>query len=191
MRLIHAVFLGQPSTKLKSAVYKPQEVSPAMWIPQATLAFLCILFGVFAYKLPLRLFIFPSLKEPVAFSGIWQAGLATILLIAGIIVGIFIYFAGTILKIRETDNFVGGEDLDKHPRMRVSGTEFYNTIQELGILRCIYELAKMKVFDIYDVGRVVTFGFTNFLRYLHNGVLSTYLAWCFLGMGIVLYLLLW
>ncbi len=74
--------------------------------------------------------------------------------------------------------------------MRVSGTEFYNTIQDIGFLGKIYKLAKNKAFDIYDIGTKITFAFTRILRYIHNGVLPTYLAWCLLGMGILFYILL-
>jgi len=59
-----------------------------------------------------------------------------------------------------------------------------------GILKFIYKLAEKKLFDIYDVGSKITFGFNKLLRYIHNGVLSTYLSWCLLGMIILFYILL-
>jgi hypothetical protein len=74
--------------------------------------------------------------------------------------------------------------------MRVSGTEFYNTIKETGGLKTIYRLAERKVFDIYVVGAKITLGFTKVFRYLHNGILPTYLAWCLLGMIVLFYFLL-
>jgi len=191
MKLIHAVFLGQPSTEQK-AIPKDQkrEVGPTLWIPGAVLAFLCIVFGVFAYSLPLKLFIFPSVSGEVSFSGTWNASLATALMLAGIVIGLGIYLLGTLSKSRETEIFVGGESPQQHPQMRVSGTDFYNTVKEIGILKVIYQLASKKFFDIYELGSKITFGFNNILRYLHNGVLSTYLAWCLLGMGVLFYILL-
>jgi len=185
MKLVHAVFLGQASSETRK-----KETSPAMWIPPVFLAALCVIFGVFAYRIPLKLFIFPSLSQEVVFSGIWNANLATALLLAGIIVGIIIYLAGTVTEARETEVFVGGEVLKEHPDMRVSGTGFYNTIQDIGVLRSIYRLARDKAFDLYEVGRKITFAFTRVLRYIHNGVLPTYLAWCLLGMGILFFILL-
>jgi len=200
MKLIHTVFLGQPVnkqprsnevlTKAKSMINKRRETSATMWIPQVFLAVICVIFGVFAYRIPLKMFIFPSLGEKIEFFGIWNASLATILIIVGVVVGIVIYLLGTIRKTRETEVFVGGEILEKHPNMRVSGTEFYNTIKDIAPLGTIYRLAGRKVFDIYHLGSIITFGFNKILRYIHNGVLLTYLAWCFLGMIILFYILL-
>ena len=190
MKAVHAVFLGQPSNALRTTHDARRESHPAMLIPSVFLALLCIIFGVFAYRIPLKLFIFPSLSQKVVFSGIWNANLATALLLAGIIVGIVIYLLGRVAETRETEVFVGGELLKEHPDMRVSGTGFYDTIQDIGILRGIYRKAKRGVFDPYEIGRKITFAFTGILRYIHNGVLSTYLAWCLLGMGILFYVLL-
>lgn len=136
------------------------------------------------------MFIFPSLEEKIEFFGIWNASLATILIIVGVAVGIIVYLLGTIRKTREAEAFIGGEILEKQPNMRVSGTEFYNTIKDITPLGAIYGLAERKVFDIYDIGSIITFRFNKILRYLHNGVLPTYLAWCFLGMIILFYILL-
>ena len=190
MKLVHTVFLGQPSDETRILNHRAKEVGPTMWIPQVFLAALCIIFGVFAYRIPLRMFIFPSIGQEVAFFGIWNANLATALILVGIIIGIIIYLLGTIAKTREAEIFVGGEIVKEHPRMRISGTEFYNTIQDIGALRGIYRLAKRKAFDIYDVGGKITFGFNRVLRYIHNGVLPTYLAWCLLGMGILFWIFL-
>jgi NADH:ubiquinone oxidoreductase subunit 5 (subunit L)/multisubunit Na+/H+ antiporter MnhA subunit len=200
MKLIHAVFLGQPAnkqprsnealTKAGTMINKRRETSPTMWIPQVFLAVLCVIFGVFAYRIPLKMFIFPSLEEKIEFFGIWNASLATILIIVGVAVGIIVYLLGTIRKTREAEAFIGGEILEKQPNMRVSGTEFYNTIKNIRPLSIIYKLAERKVFDIYDIGSIITFRFNKILRYIHNGVLLTYLAWCFLGMIILFYILL-
>jgi NADH:ubiquinone oxidoreductase subunit 5 (subunit L)/multisubunit Na+/H+ antiporter MnhA subunit len=184
MKLIHAVFLGQSSIKKKI-----KEVGASMWLPSAVLAGLCIVFGILAYRLPLKMFILPSVKETVPFSGgVWRAGIAALLMVGGIVIGIIIYLLGT--KAKESEGFVGGEILDKQPDMRVSGTEFYDTIKEKAVLKTIYRLAGKKVFDIYEVGSKITFGFNRILAYFHSGMLTTYLAWCLLGMGILFYILL-
>ncbi len=189
MKLIHAVFLGQPSSESGIAGKVLKDVGPNMWFPQVFLASLCVIFGVFAYQIPLKMFIFPSLGGGVEFLGIWNVSLATLLIIVGIAIGMVIYLLGKAAKIRETAGFVGGEDLRRHLDMRVSGTEFYNTIQEIGILKAIYKLAEKKVFDLYDLSRRVTFVFIRILRYVHNGVLPTYLAWCLLAMIMIFYIL--
>jgi NADH:ubiquinone oxidoreductase subunit 5 (subunit L)/multisubunit Na+/H+ antiporter MnhA subunit len=189
LKLIHAIFLGQPSKEQQEAKAVKGEVSPHMWIPAALLAGLCILFGVFAYSLPLKMFILPSLERELYFPGIWNSSLATLLILAGLIIGYIIYLLGSITRTRTTDSFVGGEDLASHPEMRLSGTEFYNTIERTWFLERIYRAAKIKSFDIYEIGSKATFGFNKVLRYLHNGVLPTYLAWCLLGM-IILFIIL-
>jgi NADH:ubiquinone oxidoreductase subunit 5 (subunit L)/multisubunit Na+/H+ antiporter MnhA subunit len=187
MKLVHSIFLGQSSARPTEGI---KEVGPTMWIPTTILAALCIIFGVFAYRVPLGMFIIPSLNRELAFQGVWNAGGATILMLIGIGVGFVIYLLGTAVKTRQASMFVGGEVVKDVPEMRVSGTEFYNTIKEIGILKAIYNLAEKKVFDIYDVGAKIVFGFTNVLRNIHNGILPTYLTWCLLGMAILFYFLL-
>ncbi len=182
MKAIHAVFMGQPSSEQRSSANNRRETDPTMWIPTVTLATLCVVFGVFAYQIPLKFFIFPSISQVVAFSGMWSASLATGLILAGIVVGVVIYLLGTATKTRTTDIFVGGEMLKDQPDMRVSGTEFYDTIRELGILRAIYNKAEAGLFDIYVQAKNIVFGIGKFFQYLHNGILSTYLVWTLLGM---------
>ncbi|NQU74220.1 MAG: hypothetical protein HQ547_05895 [Candidatus Omnitrophica bacterium] len=192
MKLVHAVFLGQPSknSRHKTEDGNLKETGPTMWIPMVILAALCVLFGVFAYRIPLNIFIFPSLNMNVAFTGVWNAGLATVLLLVGVLLGVVIYKMGTASKTRNTDIFVGGEMVQDVPEMRIAGTEFYNTIGELGFLRTIYKLAEKKVFDLYEVGAKITLGLVKILRFMHNGVLPTYLAWCLLAMAALFYILL-
>ncbi|MCB4756177.1 MAG: hypothetical protein LHV69_03945 [Elusimicrobia bacterium] len=189
MKLVHAIFLGQPSPERETLSEKKQETNPTMWIPAVILAVLCIIFGVLAYRVPLKMFIFPSLGWEAPFSGVWRPGLATAMILIGIAIGFLIYLFGTIMKTRETEAFVGGEVLRDHPDIRVSGTEFYLTIQETGWLKKFYGWAERKFFDPYEVGVKLTFGFNRFLRYLHNGVLSTYLAWCLFGMIVLFFFL--
>lgn len=188
MKLLHAVFLGQPSKNLKGGKWA-KRTSLFMLIPQLCLAILCVVFGVWAYKVPLAIFILPSLQMALSFPGIWNAGLATVLLIAGIGIGLLIYLLGSGIKTREAEPFSGGEaeDENKYPEIRVSGTEFYNTISEMGLLKKIYSLAGKKMFDIYEIGAKLTFSFNSILRYIHNGILSSYLTWCLLGMLILFY----
>lgn len=187
MKLVHAIFLGQPSKERAVAGDKKQEFGITMLFPAVLLAVFCVIFGVFAYSVPLKMFIFPSLKEGVSFYGLWNSGFATTLILLAIILGAVIYLLGRMGKTRRTESFVGGESLENNPDMRLSGVEFYNTIQDVGILKFIYRLAEKKVFDIYEIGGKVASGFTAGLRFLHNGVLPTYLVWCLLGMLAILY----
>jgi NADH:ubiquinone oxidoreductase subunit 5 (subunit L)/multisubunit Na+/H+ antiporter MnhA subunit len=184
MKLVHAVFLGQPSKEIKAALTTKKEAPVAMLIPMVVLAVLCILFGVFAFAWPLSQYVFPSVPGLVVLPGIWNASLATGLILAGLAIGSLIYLLGKV-TIRRTESFIGGEDLNANPDMRLSGTGFYHTIEDLGILKVLYYLAKEKFFDIYELGGKVVRMFSRVLKYIHNGILPTYLAWCFLGLAIL------
>jgi len=188
MKLIHAAFLGQPARR-SAASAAIREVGAAMWIPMVILASLCVIFGVFAYGLPLKYFIFPSVASGITLTGVWDPSLATLLILVGIVCGLILYAMGTRGKKREVEPFVGGVDLASYPDMRVSGVSFYNTIKEIRFLKATYTIAEKGGFDIYEVGRRVTFFFSGIFQYLHNGILPTYLTWCLLGALMLFFLL--
>jgi formate hydrogenlyase subunit 3/multisubunit Na+/H+ antiporter MnhD subunit len=189
MKLIHATFLGQP--KNQRTKEPKNEVSWQMWLPPVILAIICVIFGVFAYAIPLKYFILPAVKG-VGFIGSWSAGLSTLLVILGLVLGILVFsLKGLKPNLRRDAAFVGGEtvdpiDLEKN---RVTGTEFYNTIKELGILKGIYNKAEAGCFDIYEQGKTIVFGVGKFLQFLHNGILPTYLVWTLLGMIVLFFML--
>ena len=58
------------------------------------------------------------------------------------------------------------------------------------LLKGIYEKAEQKVFDIYDQGRKLVFCVGEKLSECHTGILRTYLAWCLLGMLVLLIILM-
>ncbi|MDD5044816.1 MAG: proton-conducting transporter membrane subunit [Candidatus Omnitrophica bacterium] len=184
MKLIHAAFLGQPNNALIRRSLQgghKDEVPFSMWLPPLILAVICVVFGVFAYQIPLRVFIFPAVPG-VDFIGTWFAGLSTLLIASGLVLGLFIFRSrGLGSFIRQDAAFMGcePEDLDKH---RITGIEFYNTIKEYGILKGIYQKAESGVYDIYEQVKKVLSGAGRFLQYLHNGVLPSYLIWALLGM---------
>jgi hypothetical protein len=88
---------------------------------------------------------------------------------------------GLKATLRQDTAFVGCETLDLQ-ETRITGTEFYNTIKELGLLRALYKKAEAGIFDIYEQGKKLVFSVSGVFQYLHNGILPTYLAWCLLGM---------
>ena len=179
MKLLHATFLGQRNNAITQERYN--EVHWTMWLPCIILATLCVIFGIFAYQVPLKYFILPAVSG-VAFIGTWYAGLSTLLIIIGLVLGFLIFgLKGLRPKLREDTVFVGSELRDVQEN-RVTGTEFYNTIKELGLLRAIYKRAETGFFDIYSQGKKFTFSLSGILQYLHNGILPTYLVWCLLGM---------
>ena len=178
LKLIHATFLGQ-SVNGKRA--KVAEVNWAMWLPPLLLASICVIFGVFAIQVPLKYFILPAVAG-VTFIGTWYAGLSTLLIIIGLLLGVLIFkLKGIRPVLRQDTAFTGGETLDLAEN-RVTGTEFYNTIKDLGLLATIYKNAEKGLFDIYEQAKRLTFFTASALQYLHNGVLPTYLVWTLLGM---------
>jgi formate hydrogenlyase subunit 3/multisubunit Na+/H+ antiporter MnhD subunit len=190
MKLVFCLFLGQPATVEKGQIDQEEKTPLVVYIPPICLALICLLFGVWADALPLRYFIFPVMGQTLNFPGIWQPGLATVLILIGIGLGGIFYLCGQLARrTRQTDVFIGGETLDAVPGMRVSGKAFYNSIQELPVLRSLYRLAQEGVFDIYQIASRMISRCIQVLRYLHNGILSYYVSWCLLGVGILFYLL--
>jgi len=185
MKLIHSVFLGSSSPTIPSAL-KRNEVSFAMWFPMVILAVLCITFGVFAYSVPLKNFILSAVPA-VSFLGFWSPGLATLLIIMGIILGLIIYLLGNIKAVRLDTTYVGGEIIPRDSR--VSGVEFYDTIKDLGTLKKIYGQAEKKLFDIYYWCAKFIFFLIHGLRKIHSGALPTYLFWSLFGM-LVLFIIM-
>jgi len=218
MKLVHGVFLGLESDEVKEKISqgKIQESSSLMVLPMIILAGLCVVFGVFAYQIPLKLFILPSvptLSSPESWIGWWQPGLATILVIVGIIIGVIIYFAGKIKPARESEIYVGGEALSSE--MRVSGADFYDTLRDFAGLRRLYRAAEKGALDIYKGMLSFARGVATFLLALdrlvdliwkglswvvlivgkgsslaHTGILHTYLAWYLVGLVVLLLIFL-
>lgn len=175
MKLIHAVFLGRPSKGCELS----REANFYGLFPVVILAILCFVFGVFAFQLPLPLFILPSVGLPVFYLGTWHPIVAAALIIAGLCTGLFAYFALNG-KARSSPVFIGGEDPDVLER--ISGVDFYDTIKETTLFGGLYREESKGRFDIYEVLQGPCNSLTRFLRLLHNGVLPTYLAWCLIGM---------
>lgn len=184
MKLLHAVFLGRASKNIKDI----KEVGFSMSFPIVVLAGLCIIFGVFAFTLPIPLFIAPALgKSALTFIGTWNPVLASTFILIAIFLGLVFYFVTRKAGFRTVKPFVGGEDQDDLDR--VSGVEFYNTISDMKGLKGLYKKEKDHSLDIYDQGKAGTAFLTGILQRLHNGVLPTYLVWCILGMTVMFFVL--
>jgi len=186
VKLIHSMFLSRLPDELKDV----KEVSPAMTIPMMILAFLCVFFGVF-YHVPLKIFIYPALGiEPgTAIFGTWMSGIATILLIIGIGLGVLIWFvAGLSRNIRTVPTWTCGE-VQSNEAMRIPGTHFYKTVSRMGGLRQLYTGQEKGYFDPYDQGGKIGLALTGFLRWLHSGVLPMYLTWVVLGLLIIIFVI--
>jgi len=202
VKVLHAVFLCKPSNEIRGR--KIQEVGFAMWLPMVTLAVLCVVFGVFVYRLPLANAILPALGiAKLDYPGVWSAGPATILLLAGFIVGVLVYFVTTTRKVRETRTYIGGEILEEGSGsdratsqskamadVEVSGVDFYRAMEEMFPLRILYKAAARKWFDIYDVGSRSVFIVVEHLRAAHSGRLPIYLTWMLFGLLVLLWALI-
>ena len=121
----------------------------------------------------------------------WNPSVATGLIVLGVLIGLLIFAVGRLTTRRVGHVFIGGnvppENLDA---MHVEGTGFYNTIRETKGLKGAFANAEQKVFDVYEVGGRIGNVFVQGLRSIHNGVLSTYLAWAVIGLGAVVFALL-
>jgi len=191
MKVIYSAFLSprttnDPATNRGAGERRTtiKEVSPLMWLPQLVLASLCLAFGIFAWQIPLKWFVVPSMNNTAAVStiGIWDAPLAAALMIVGLGLGLAI-FLGTRSRAtqRRSEIFIGGGTLDDCSG--VKGASFYNTVKDVPMLGALYKLAEKKVFDIYEDGNRAVSICTKFLQWLHNGILSTYMVWSIIGMA--------
>ena len=185
VKLIHSIFLSRLPAELKDV----KEVSLSMKVPMVILASLCVFFGVF-YHIPLRLFIFPALGiEPgTAIFGTWESGLATALIIIGIGLGLVILLVGLLArKVRTVPTWYCGEVQDNE-RMIIPGTHFYKTVSSMGGLKQLYSGQEKSYFDLYNQSGRLGLALTEFLRWLHSGVLSMYLTWVTLGLLVILFI---
>jgi formate hydrogenlyase subunit 3/multisubunit Na+/H+ antiporter MnhD subunit len=195
VKVLYSGFLGQRP----SAFDRVREAPWPMWAPMVFLAALCVFFGVWA-KFPLDRFIDPIVHGAVATTAggtidtataFWNPSLATGLIILGILIGLAIFAVGKLTTRRVGHVFIGGnvppQNMDA---MHVEGSGFYNTISEETGLRGTFANAEQKVFDVYEIGGRIGNVFVQGLRAMHNGVLSTYLAWAVIGLGAVVFALL-
>lgn len=184
MKIIHAAFLGQGS----EATAKAKEVPWQMWLPMTVLAALCVIFGLFAYGLPLSYLVLPAVSG-LTYIGFWNPLLATTLILLGLLMGLFIYYRRSEMEPPVTKAiYVGGEMLEDQS-IKVSGVDFYNNIKEMGPLPGIYRAAEKRSFDLYEITKNISLKLSAALSWVHNGLLHTYLAWLFLGMMVLLWVL--
>lgn len=190
MKLIHAVFLGQPSTTVNDALAeRPGRTGFAMGMPLAVLSLLCIGLGVAAWKLPLGALLRPLPGGDPAAPGLWNSGVVTVMIVAGFLVGLLVYSWGRTGRGRSSEPFVGGETLADIPEMRVSGVEFYGTVKDIPFMRMMYRAAERKLFDLYELGLKLLGWIGEVLSDLHDGLLGRYVLWMFAGL-VLLYLAL-
>ena len=184
VKLIHSVFLSRLPSDLKDV----KEVSPLQTVPMIVLASLCVFFGIF-YHVPLKYFIYPALgiEQGTAIFGTWASGLATILIVVGIVIGGFVLAVGWLSgKVRTVPTWTCGEVQDNE-QMIIPGTHFYKTVSSMGGLKQLYSAQEKGYFDLYNQSGKTGLALTNFLRWLHSGVLPMYLTWVTFGLLVILF----
>ena len=198
VKVLHATFLCKPSPEIQATAGSVgiRESKRSMLLPLVVLASLCVIFGVFAFQIPLGLLIFPVVQVDVP--GVWWAGLATMLIVGAIVIGLLVYWltmrGGKLRRVKTyiggellQDVYVSGEQTGPERHLEVTGVDFYNTIEQLPVLQRLYTLARAKAFDIYDLFQKGVNYVIKMLRSLHTGVLPTYLRWFVVGLVVVVW----
>jgi formate hydrogenlyase subunit 3/multisubunit Na+/H+ antiporter MnhD subunit len=194
VKVLHATFLCKPSPEIRQADIR--DGSPSMLLPLVVLAVTCVIFGVFAFRLPLDLLIFPAI--PVIVTGVWWSGLATMLIVGAIIIGLLVYWltmrGGKLRRVRTyiggeqmQDVYVSGDEPGAGRHLEVTGVHFYDTIEAMPVLQRFYTLTRAKSFDIYHLLRKGVNYLIQALRALHTGVLPVYLRWFVAGLLLVVW----
>lgn len=185
MKFLHAIFLGRLQAKYKNI----KEAPANQWLATASLALLCILFGIFAVAIPLKIFIYPALTSVglalPEFTGLYQPGLLLVLFFLVFLLGILLFVA--IKKVRFDDIYLGG--MSALEKFRVTGTAFYNEVRNMKPLKGIFNAADRKVFDIYNVGGKSSLIISKLFQKAHPGLLQLYVLFIVLGVIILLLVL--
>ncbi len=172
-----------------------------MQVPMIFIAILCIVFGVYA-KLPLEKFIIPSVAGSTGVSvqemairtasGYWNPVAATVLMAVGLIVGLIIYAFGKTRRVRIDENVWVGGNILENEEMRIPGTHFYKTVtDELNpVATGAFRDGEKGAYDLFNIfGRLGDL-VVQFLRSMHDGILSTYLSWAVIGLGVLAFILM-
>ena len=185
MKFIHAIFLGRKPESLNHV----KEAPANQWLATGLLSLLCIVFGIFAVEIPLKLFIFPVLAENgmtiQSYLGLYNPQLIVVLFAIAFALGIVIYLLTK--RVRYDDVYIGGQSPAE--KFRIIGTEFYNEIRNMTPLKSIYNAAEKKYFDVYDVSGNSTFAFSRLLQKAHPGQLQLYVLYIVLGVLIFIWLI--
>jgi formate hydrogenlyase subunit 3/multisubunit Na+/H+ antiporter MnhD subunit len=171
MKLLYSMFWGDKPAELGEVKESPWTITTPIFI----LGLLAIGFGVF-YQWPVTTLLTPILDigTQVSVIGLWDSSLATILLLASLLVGLVIYWAGRPRRSLEADVFLGGETLDPEV-YRVPGTHFYGPVKNMDGLRQAYTMADRGDFDLYMQGAHLTKRASNWVyQYIDQALADFY-----------------
>ncbi|HSG28978.1 MAG TPA: proton-conducting transporter membrane subunit, partial [Candidatus Krumholzibacterium sp.] len=200
IKVLHSIFLGRRPEKFDGV----KEVDFTMQLPMIFISILCVGFGIFA-SYPLQNFIIPIVSNAgVALdgfdisttgvtAGFWSPTVATVLMIVGLLVGLLIFAFGRLKKNMRTleDPWTGGNIFDNE-EIRIPGTHFYKTVtDELNpIATGAFRDGEKGAFDLFNIWGRIGDVLVQFLRSMHDGILSTYLSWAVIGLGVLAFILM-
>lgn len=171
VKLLYSMFWGERPTGMDSV----RESPATMTLPLIILALFAFAFGIF-YRFPVETLLAPILGgKQVTIPGLWDAGLAALLLIASLLVGFIISLAGSKAKnTDETEVFLGGEKIDPET-YRVYGTHFYGPVKEFQGLKRLLALGEIGAFDLYNIGMRVVRRFSKLVyQYVDRSLAEFY-----------------
>ena len=124
--------------------------------------------------------------------GLWGPTQATGLILLGIVLGVvLLWLASMPGKVRVVRPFLGGEvpgpDDD---RFRVPGTHFYQTVDQMPGIGPLLKQGEGGAMDPYHWCVRYGGGLVEWLRGLHSGLISVYVAWSLAGLTAILVYLL-
>jgi formate hydrogenlyase subunit 3/multisubunit Na+/H+ antiporter MnhD subunit len=125
--------------------------------------------------------------------GLWNPTEATGLILIGLVLGVALrWIAAWGQKVRIVRPFLGGEvAAATDDRFRVPGTQFYETMNRIPVLRTLLKHGQMGAMDLYRWCGRYGHDVVEVLRAGHTGLLSLYVTWCVVGLAVTLvYLLL-
>ncbi|MBM4017488.1 MAG: hypothetical protein FJ288_04025 [Planctomycetes bacterium] len=197
IKVLHSVFLGTRGEAVP-AEGGPGE-SPSMAVPMVILALACVGLGigggwaVDGLILPAgaAVGIQPAGIETaggwdlniLGGRGLWSPVLATGLILAGIAVGLVLYWIGRVMRVRVVPNFVGGEDASSDATWHVSGTGFYETIRRMPGLAALFRDGGAGAFDVYRLTGHYGETLVGRLSAWHTGLLAVYASWVLVGLA--------
>jgi formate hydrogenlyase subunit 3/multisubunit Na+/H+ antiporter MnhD subunit len=187
VKILHSMFLSRLPERLQEV----KEVAMSQAVPMLVLAGLCVFFGIF-YTVPLEYFIYPALEvvgmdsTSEVYIGNWNSIAATGLLLLGIGVGFILLMISSFGKSdRSVPTWNCGE-IQPNDKMIIPGTHFYKTVSDMKTLKTLYGAQEKGYFDLYHVFGNIGLLLSDFLRWLHCGILPMYLTWVTVGLLIII-----
>lgn len=204
IKVIYSAFLS-PAPPAAARTAAPRE-SFWMALPIVVLAAACVLLGLWP-QLMTEGVLAPALSGAAITGpdlatwgqdvdtgtlGLWNPTQATVLIFIGLVLGVALRWVGAAgRKMRVVRPFLGGEVPGAgDDRFRVTGTQFYETLNQIPVLRTLLKHGQAGAMDLYHWMGQYGHTVVEMLRARHTGLLSLYVAWCVVGLSVTLAYLL-